>query len=504
MHRLLPLMHFELRRQTLGRRPSAVRLAAVGGLGLLYGSVLASKVFSPWGTAVGAGGDLLAAAAWLNYALVIVTALSLLATLVSDERESGTLPLLTAAGVSPASLLCGKLLSVLTLTGLMLLTQAPLLAAPVFFGGVTYAQAAAVAGLLASMLFLWSGIGLLISTAAPTNLWATLTVAVLLIVVEGSAPLGQWASQWASIPPMWVAPAERLAGWDMLASGQGLRDVLRGSATSDPLALVVRNVSVGGAAAAAALALGQVWIPRSFRPRRTRRLAGARRTRRWRGDPLAGKEFRGLLGGGFGLALRTLLIAGAAAVVAWLARAAGGTDRSVRDVTLLAVAAIALVDWWRLSAGLLGKEVEGNTLPTLVLTGSGPLEIVWRKAAGVLTALLPAAVVAALVITWAGNWGRVRDAMPSLAAGGGAVLLLLSLTLLFSMRSPRLGWAIAATVCVFATAVAAPLGVMLVFLLGGDADRERSVASAAAYFLLAAAVFVHGLTLANVSRAAAR
>ena len=504
MHRFLPLAHFAARRQLLGRRPQRLRLVAILVLSLVYVSVHAGRAATMWGPSlVGSGAAMLSAAAWLNYAIVLVAAVSLFATPVTDDRESGTLPLLIAADVRPATYLLGKLFAVATAVGLMLVVQLPLLASPLFFGGVTRPQVWSAVGLCASAAGMWACVGLSVSVLVRSNRMATVVMAAMVLLVEGAGPIGGWLSGWPALPPSWSPIATSLWSLHPWSSATLLDELLVATSEASVRPMVLTHLIASVAALLVAFVAAPVLLPKTARLKATRVSGGRRLTRRWRADAIAAKEHRLVSGGGLGLLVRVVGYPAVAAAAAWWFVSGGGTRDAAAGFALTVVGAVAAVDGWRLSTSLLGREINDRTLATLTLTDSSPLELLWRKIAGLLAAALPFAATAVGLVLWRPTLLEDAGSRATAAAAAGAVLLLWTLSTLCSLSYPKLGWAVAAVMMVVLSAVALPLGAALAFILGAKTGDVSSAVLSAAYFAAAAAAACHLLTLARMPRAAA-
>ena len=100
---------------------------------------------------------------WLNFALIVLAAVSFLATAITEEKEEGTLGLLMLAGVSPLAMLLGKSASRQFSTALLLVVQFPFALMAIVLGGVTFTQIVAGYVALAAFLVLAANIALLAS-----------------------------------------------------------------------------------------------------------------------------------------------------------------------------------------------------------------------------------------------------------------------------------------------------------------------------------------------------
>ena len=496
MKRLLSLMQFEFGRQVRGRRGTQMRTGACVILALLFLWVQlagAAAGVSP----VGSGLQMLSFAAGLNYALILLAAVSVFATLISEERETGTLPLLLAADVTGPTLAAGKLQSAATGAVLLLLTQLPLLTGAMFFGGVTVAQIAWVVVVLFAALLMWICVGLAVSVFSRTNAMAVAVVSLLVVLLEGS-------------PLVLAMPDAKTVLWSPLKSTlEWLRDysttvALGGLLRPGSRTGVTDTLFFNGGVTAAALVIAAAgcvwWLPRSFEERRAKAAAAGRRlTRDWVGDPIAGKEFRHTLYGLRGLAFRSVAMVVVGGWTFWALL----DDLSYRGAVNYATAAVMmvlLVDLWMLSGNVLGKEVSGRTLATLTLTGTGPLPLTWRKVAGLLPSLLPAFLVVAAFFIASGE--RATVVWTDLMMWLPAVLALLNLTLACSLVSPRMGWAAALLILTVVGVFSMPFGYLLVARID-LADGPVSIALGVGYFMLLLSVVAHAAAIALVDQAAA-
>jgi hypothetical protein len=349
---------------------------SLGAPGLMFFSALA------WGT------------------LVIESALGAFdfGSIITEEKDQGTLPLLRLTGISPASLLFGKSLSRLTVFALLIAVTSPYWWLAVTLGGVTTTQVAAAAVVLFTHLLLVSQIGTFWSVVARTT---------------GAAVIASWLSIYLlmTLPMFATLPgvAARFPGW-LFKTLDFARTLFAPSQMTAVLSpgyrggIVSPQAPANVAIAAALFGLSWLFFDRFNRyelsPGVTRRrfwsfkrsaVASRRRPGRrpaeW-GRAIYWKDYQQFAGGKKWMTAR-LVIAGimlAAQIFLRLRESNGGPGFVVLAGELLAVEAAYL------ATILFQREFKNQTWDNLRILPLPLRTICGWKILGALTALIPAAV----------------------------------------------------------------------------------------------------------------
>ena len=131
---LRPLVTFEAQRQVSNRRSQMLRFSAIALAALYVVIAQQAGIMRAGMTLVGSGLAMLNGLAWLNYLFILSAACGLFATAITQERESGTLPLLMVADIPFRPFVLGKWVQFLSPSALIVLMEIPLLASATFFG----------------------------------------------------------------------------------------------------------------------------------------------------------------------------------------------------------------------------------------------------------------------------------------------------------------------------------------------------------------------------------
>ena len=347
---------------------------------------------------------------WLNVLFISLAGVSLFATAVTEEKEEGTLGLLRMANVGRAALMLGKSTSRLVAALLLLGVQMPFVLLAITLGGVLFGQIAAAFVCLAAYLILVANLGLLWSVLCRRSATAAFYTGLSLVAYFALPPLVEFLGELlvAVAGPVGWATAIKEYG----ADGVGELGVPHRFAEifTTGFAGGVWCTQVAFCLAAGAVCFGLAWVgferfsdaDRAASPDRglasrsnsKNRSSRARPGRR----PIMWKEFRFLVGGGRGLALRFVALLAAAGVVAGVA-IYNGQDLTIPRVqgeiagfwALICVAA-AMADSLFLATRLLNDELKWNTLGNLLLLPKNAASIVIGKAGGASLALIPAIV----------------------------------------------------------------------------------------------------------------
>lgn len=137
--------------------PSHLLRAAL--LGLAYAALLI--VIDSAGRRSAPGFTFFVVLASLNVAIPFLTGMQIFSSVITSEREEGTLPLLVLTGMSPLSILLGKSTTVLLQMLLLLIVQLPIALFSVTLGGVAVPQVLAAGVALVAYVVCLANVGLL-------------------------------------------------------------------------------------------------------------------------------------------------------------------------------------------------------------------------------------------------------------------------------------------------------------------------------------------------------
>lgn len=512
---LRPLITFEAQRQATNPRAHWVRWGALLLAGLFLVVAQFHAMTAGGLSLVGSGQGMLSGLAWLNYVFILVACLGLFATAVTNERESGTLPLLVVADIPFRPFVCGKWAQFLFPAALIVLLELPLLAGATFFGGVTYDQVVASAGLLTAFLFFSSTAGMLFSVVFHTSNRAAFACLVVVGVVEfGPVAADQLLTAQSRKMINLGTGLSNALNWGVEHSGASVFEALRstfigGSATQNLSRIAASTIGIqiglGLLCAGGAVLLA---------PRLSRAVEGTaselrkeihRSSRRVVGEPVRWKEFFFHVHGWAGLAFRILAyVLATIATVAVLNRFKL-SDRDSWTTLALILALIGLIDLAGMASRIFGAEQRQQTLSTLLLVSHRSADLFWKKVLG----LLPACLVAASVLILAnairpevaGSWERQTWIVAMFTVA--SIALWLQLIVLSSLDFPSISLFVATiglfVIWIFASVVAA------VWLLAAGADSDGDSMSIAITYLLALVTCVaHVVATFRVSDAAAK
>ena len=292
----------------------ALRGALVGMFILALISALGTSAF------LGAPGlNLFTYVVYLNFAFLTMLAVSVFSTVITEEKQAGSLDLLKLAGFRPYSIVLGKSAGLLVATTLLILVQVPFAMLAATLGGISSHQIfAAYAVLVSYGVFLW-GLALVSSVVCQDNLGAarlTAAVALGLLIVPwlGTTVLDALSSSGAiqGQEAMVVASARLIEALEARSSLIALSGILAtgfdGSLLSD---VVVWSLILG----ATMLLLSWTLFSRFTGAAGTSTLArlGGRIARRGRTRPgvrrraLVWKDFHFMAGGRTGLDVRLVV-----------------------------------------------------------------------------------------------------------------------------------------------------------------------------------------------------
>ena len=346
--------------------------------------------------------------AWLNVLLLTVAGATFFSTVITEEKEEGTLGLLRMAGISPLSLLLGKSVPRLLAAVLLLSMQLPFTLLSITLGGVTVHQVFALyAGLAAYLLFI-SQFGLFASVACRRSRKATWLVFSLLFVFIVAPPYVSMivsATTTASAVPWWTEWGLAALGWlARLSIYQRTMGIMQ-TGFADPIAStqVVSNLIAAGVLFALSWATFDLF-------NRGEALAGPERGLQWwlgqrRGraprvwsNPFLWKDFHFMAGGTPMIAAKFLAYSVLIAVLTWSVVELDGRVRGFpRDYlagcTLGAMLVAAAVELGMYASRVFHEEIQWRTLPVLLTLPRALPIISYSKLAGCLFGLAPAATL---------------------------------------------------------------------------------------------------------------
>ncbi len=123
----------------------------------------------------------------LNVLLIAAAGLSYFATVITEEKEEGTLGLMQMTGLSGLGILVGKSGSRLAQATFLILLQVPFALLGITLGGVTLSQVQAVTLALISLLFLVANLALLVSVVSRNSRQAAFRMTVVIIAYCAAA-----------------------------------------------------------------------------------------------------------------------------------------------------------------------------------------------------------------------------------------------------------------------------------------------------------------------------
>ena len=396
---------------------------------------------------------------WLNVVFIGLAGVSLFATAVTEEKEEGTLGLLQMANVGRAAIMLGKSTSRLVAALLLLGVQVPFVLLAITLGGVLLGQISAAFVCLAAFLFLTANVGLLWSVlcrrSATAAFWTGLTLVGYfalpsVVLAVGAVTASAFLAATGTVPA-WATDLRDAA--PAVVAGYGVTDRLAEIfATGYARGVWSRQAAFCGIAGLACFVAA--WLgferfadaDRAAAPDRgmaAKTKAGSRAWARPRRNPLAWKEFRFLVGGGRGLALRTLtllvVLGGVAGFLIYdgIEFGVDGFWEVFFGVGLFTAAGAVAVDSLFLATRILSEERKWNTLGNLLLLPKSTAAILWGKVRGVLPAFLPALLMAAVC-----GWGYATYGKPA------------NVRELFDLTFSPVGLAVLAAWCLYLVVVA--------------------------------------------------
>lgn len=343
---------------------------------------------------------------WVDSLFISVASITVFASIISGEREQGTLALLRMTGMSPLSLLLGQGVSGVVIGCLLIAVQLPFVVLTITLGGVLWDQVLATFAALLAHLVLCSGIGLF---------WSVLcmrpgTASSFTLLSQFGLWLGPWLTRYAASGLTfkgWISGAtedlidaatiwldQRLV-WSQLNS-------IASSFGALPLVSAQFWFSI---VAGAGLLVAAAWFL-DRRPFETPvyspiviRLWRSSGHRAWSRCAFAGKDYRQFMGGAKGLAARVILYPLVPLLVAYLLVTFGSVRMEAEDVA-------SMVFWFAagfltIEAAAVASRVFRNELAELTWSSLAVLprwrgRIILEKLWGTFLGLLPGIGVALL------------------------------------------------------------------------------------------------------------
>jgi ABC-type transport system involved in multi-copper enzyme maturation permease subunit len=377
---------------------------------------------------MGASGAMLfGALMYVSFFAITFAGIAFFSAVITEEKEDNTLGLLRMAGFNPISIILGKWVGRLLGMIMLLAVQIPIALLSVTLGGVAVSQVeAAYACLMAYILFL-AGLGLLCSTVCQRSTTsAAATTIALLAFFLGPVLILRMADALSSSAPSLVEVAAKAFQWYLAVSPfQRLMEIMMSSFGGSILATqVMANAAFGaglfllswlvfGASSREAHESSQ---ERGLIPRVgvMRKLLGAGRA--WR-HAVIWKDFHFMSGGRTAIVAKTLLLLGAALLIAYetsnrdiWARWYGHLDWEALGGILFFITLIALyVDVSVGASRIFGQEAKWKTLPDLMTLPHCTARLAAQKVGGYVIGLIPYPLFLALSIVFLWIGGRTVD-----------------------------------------------------------------------------------------------
>lgn len=388
--------------------------------------------------------------AQLNFWLMTLIGLGFFPSVITEEKEEGTLPLLILSGMPGITILLakagGRLWSIL----LIFLAQLPFSLLALMLGGLTAGQVLAVWFSLGCYLTALAGMGLIWSVVCREGYRASRGMILCVVLLNWIAPIVEGVVAWlkelkivgvtAMTPPV-AAALERFGRAisvqerirSTLASESGVRFLQEQSLVH--LAIGLTSFLIAAAVFRRATEYAHEPI---VRPLGLARARSHRPTRRPWGDPLAWKEFQFLTSGILGFAVQSLALA---VILGLIFRFDAVVYRYLRvtapQFAITGLTALSLSELAYVANRTLAWEARAGTLSTLAMLPRPLVGILLSKLlGGLMGAIPPLAAIAVigsvcdlgLLLPKAGTWDFL--------ALGAIVLAFLHLITLYSLFHP--------------------------------------------------------------------
>jgi hypothetical protein len=342
----------------------------------------------------------------LNLFLIALAAPGYFASVITEEKEAGTLGLLKMAGLNPVSILLGKSTSQALGAVLLLLVQVPFSVLAVTLGGVSLAQVFACYLTMLAFLLFMANMALFCSVVCVRSTRAS-TLCVLFLLAFFAGPwIGRGILGWAT------ATWPKAGSWWLLQWAGGLFDLVKDASPyrrADAVMLTgftgpLVSYQVWSNLALSAAFFLLAWLAfnrftleqvteapaRGLLVRRVRFLSALGPGRAW-SNALAWKDFHFLSGGRPALIGRTLvmgLVPAVAFLVAHFSRSRMNSE-DLGGVIVTVVLVAAFLEMLVMSARLFGEERKWQTLAAVMTLPIAPGGVALRKALGYALGLLP-------------------------------------------------------------------------------------------------------------------
>lgn len=450
LRNLYTLLNHSLRQESRSVQAHRFRMGSL----LIATWLLLVAQYSTW--FIGAtGGSFIRWLVLLDLSLILVGGSSYFGSVITEEKEQGTLGLLKLAGFSNAGLMFGKSTSRIVTALIIFIIQLPFAFLAIVLGGTTTSQIIAAYLALGAFLILLGNIGLILSVICRRNAVATSLTFLIGFLSLTSGHLASFAmtAGYARKIPWLRAGLEWIEQKDALTSAYSrLQEIAlyRKSTLFAPQFWTSLAIAAGLFLVSGLIFDRFTEYTDSQTPHRP---PSGRRLRRWQQwvervgrDPIAWKEFHFGSGGYTSMLGKTLLymalISGTLVFEARLQRQYQTNPVEVLHGTLVTVLLIELLAF---SAHLLGSEYSGGTLPNLILTPHSLMGIVFSKMKGTLLSWAP--TVLAICVVSAILWGRdaiLLDWHVRHLTYLACFVLLLHLTVYYSIRVQRgaVAWAV--------------------------------------------------------------
>lgn len=459
-----------------------------------------------------------------NTTFITLLGISYFSSVISEEREEGTLGLISMTGISSLSILLGKSTTRLFQALLFLIVQYPLTLLAITLGGLIPAQIIGAYLALAAYAIFVANAGLLCSVVCRRSLDAA-SLTLLCIVLYAAVPFFAMLTSNAIDSRIlddrpwwvWITPyLQPVLGW---VAASNIAGELYGI-TSSTYQLHLSPQMISNVAAGVILFLASLWlfgvVEHEEVPEDPVVHTGASSTSPWNSlragrcwkMAIVWKDFHFIAGGWYGIAIRTALYVGLflIGVVTHLQMIfERQTSLILTDLLMtyrLFVAPIFLMDCAICLSRPCQDEIRQQTLPTLLLLPYSVWHIVYAKVFGCLIGLTPGliAISVANLIPVDGEHVVTRF------ASNGFVWVLLSSVLLLHFcvvlsAFLRIG--------IIVTACALTIGTILLSYVCTDRLNIANTNASAFYsihdsFLLAAIIVCHPILFRRLSRLSSR
>jgi hypothetical protein len=430
MRRVTALLARRLRLDLRGVTGHFVRFFAAGGMLFTIFLVMQNTA------AIGAPGQLVFSwIVWCDSLFISGASLTVFATVISSEREQGTLGLLRMTGTSPLALLLGQGFSGVVLGCLLMAAQFPFIVLTITLGGVLWNQVVATFMALVAHLVLCAGIGLFFSSFCRRSSSA----AFYTLLTQFLLWWGPWFARRAAAS---IAAAGNMqtSTQDLINAGSSwvehhlVWNQLSAISTSFGATPIVSAQFWTSLAGGFLLILCGAWIL-DRRPIETPayspiviKLWNASGHRAWSRFAITGKDYRQFMGGWKGVFVR-LLIYTLAPITSCLAlnRYAGSNldADNIASAVFWTGMAFLVVELSAIASRLFRNEVAEQTWATLTLLPRRFSAIIALKLGAALLGLLPAILVC---LTAAASSISVLETLHYLAATPQRLQLLLSIS----------------------------------------------------------------------------